>query len=67
MWLRRPQEVSEMYDIEKRDDGWAVIDTRTGEVAVVNDIPQVGKDIEDADDLADLLNHMERQKPARLS
>ena len=56
-----------MYDIEKRDDGWAVIDTRTGEVAVVNDIPQVGKDIEDADDLADLLNHMERQKPARLS
>ena len=55
-----------MFDIEKRDDGWAVIDTRTGMVAVVNDIPQNGKDLDDADDLADLLNYVERQKPELL-
>ncbi|MBI2240286.1 MAG: hypothetical protein HYU59_05720 [Magnetospirillum gryphiswaldense] len=56
-----------MYDIEKREDGWAVIDMRTGRVAVVNDIPQTGKDIQDADEMADILNYFEDQKPARLS
>lgn len=49
------------YDIEEREDGWAVVDAATREVAVVNGIPQTGKDIEDADDLVDLLNLMERE------
>lgn len=56
------------YDIEKRQDGWAVVDAATREVAVINGIPQTNKDVEDADDLVDLLNLMERQSIAvRLS
>lgn len=56
------------YDIEKRQDGWAVVDAATREVAVVNGIPQTNKDIEDADDLVDLLNLMEAEaKTARPS
>ena len=49
------------YDVERREDGWAVVDAATREVAVVNGIRQTGKDIEDADDLVDLLNLMERE------
>ncbi len=56
-----------MYNIEQREDGWAVIDEATGEVVMVNDFPQSGMTLADADDLADLLNRIERQKPTRLS
>lgn len=49
------------YDVERREDGWAVVDAATREVAVVNGIRQTRKDIEDADDLVDLLNLMERE------
>lgn len=49
------------YDIEEREDGWAVVDAATREVAVVNGIPQTNKDIQDADDLVDLLNLMEKE------
>lgn len=52
------------YDIEEREDGWAVVDAATREPAVVNGIVQTGKDIQDADDLVDLLNLMEEQSKA---
>ena len=45
-----------LYNIEKRDDGWAVIDVRTGVAAVENGVQLIGKSLEEADDLADLLS-----------
>jgi hypothetical protein len=51
-----PQEVA-MYDIDKLDDGWAVIQTTAvGETRVVENL--TGLDFDDADDYADLLNLM---------
>ena len=46
------------YDIESCVTGWYVYDTKTGQPAKVNDYPQIGMSFADADDLADLLNHL---------
>ncbi|WP_247896484.1 hypothetical protein [Azospirillum argentinense] len=43
-----------------------VIDTTTGDVARVGDREMSSLSIEDADDLADLLNHLERIKRAKM-
>lgn len=48
-----------LYDIEKRDDGWAVIDVRLGVAAISNGVTLTGMEMEDADDLADLLTNRE--------
>ena len=48
-----------LYNIEKRDDGWAVIDVRTGVAAVENGVELIGMSLEEADDLADLLTSRE--------
>jgi hypothetical protein len=56
-----------MYDIVERDGGWAIIDTRTGKIAEIDGVEQRDLDIQDADDLVDMLNRFERQKPERLS
>lgn len=48
-----------LYDIEERDDGWAVIDVRTGVAAVEDGVQLVGMSLEEADDLADLLSTRE--------
>ncbi len=48
-----------LYNIEKRDDGWAVIDVRTGVTAVENGVQLIGMSFEEADDLADLLTSRE--------
>ena len=48
-----------LYEIEERDDGWAVIDVRTGIAAVENGVQMIGMSIEDADDMADLLTSRE--------
>ena len=48
-----------LYTIESRDDGWAVIDVRTGVAAVDNGVRLIGMSLEDADDLADLLSTRE--------
>lgn len=48
-----------LYDIEKRDDGWAVIDVRTGVAAVESGVQLIGMSLEDADDLVDLLTTRE--------
>ena len=50
----------------RRDDegGYTVFDIWTGWPAVVGGIEQVGRDIEDADDLVDLLNQMNERRQA---
>jgi hypothetical protein len=53
------------YDIKREDDGWAVYDTTTGLPAEVNNVVQVGLSLEDADDLADLLNHLHAEQSAK--
>lgn len=55
------------YEMVERPDGWAIVNSVTKAVAEVNDVSQTGLDIEEADDLVDLLNLMEAEKPIRLS
>ena len=52
-------EFTALYNIEKREDGWAVIDVRTGVAAVETGVQLIGMSYEDADDLADLLTSRE--------
>ncbi len=48
------------YDMRQEEDGtWTVYTVATGLPAVINGIPQVGKDMEDADDLVDLLHRLQ--------
>lgn len=45
------------YDLRKEPDGtWTVFDIFTGMPAQVNDVEQIGLELEQADDLVDLLN-----------
>jgi hypothetical protein len=46
------------YDIKPDGNGWTVYDTATSQAAEVNGRIQVGLSVEDADDLADLLNRL---------
>jgi hypothetical protein len=52
------------YTMEKLPgrDLWAVIDSVTRKPALVNDLPQI--DLDDADDLTDLLNKLDREASA---
>ena len=52
------------YDIRPAPKGWTVYDTATGLPAAVNDAPQVALSLEDADDLADLLNRLHTERLA---
>jgi len=53
------------YDILEMFDGvWAVIDVKTGQSAEVNGVKQVGLEWSQADDLADLLNHLQAERKA---
>jgi hypothetical protein len=47
-------------------DLWAVIDTVTHRPALVNDVPQIDLELDDADDLTDLLNRLEQEAAARV-
>ena len=51
------------YVIEKVPgrDMWAVIDSVTLRPALVNDVPQIDLELDDADDLTDLLNRLDRE------
>jgi hypothetical protein len=40
---------------------WAVIDSVTHRPALVNDVEQTDLDLDDADDLTDLLNRLDRE------
>ncbi|MET4358251.1 hypothetical protein ABIC08_008228 [Bradyrhizobium sp. RT9b] len=50
------------YDIRSEMNGWTVNDIRTGFAALINDVAQNGLPLEDADDLADLLNHLQSEQ-----
>jgi hypothetical protein len=45
------------YDIREDREGWTVFDIFTGEPVVIMLVPQTGLDIQDADELAELLDH----------
>jgi len=45
------------YDIREDSEGWTVFDLFTGEAVVINMVTQTGLDIQDADELAELLDH----------
>jgi hypothetical protein len=45
-------------------DLWAVIDSITRKPALVNGVPQTNLDLDDADDLTDLLNRLDREASA---
>ena len=52
------------YDIKPDGNGWTVYDTATSQAAEVNGRIQVGLSVEDADDLADLLNRLHVEQSA---
>jgi hypothetical protein len=45
-------------------DLWAVIDSATHMPALVNDVPHIDLDLDDAHDLTDLLNRLDREAAA---
>lgn len=45
-------------DLREDPDGWTVFDLFTGWPSVVGGAPQTGLDIQDADDLAELLDRL---------
>ena len=49
--------MSQRYDIRADSEGWTVFDLFTGEPVVIATVPQTGLDIQDADELAELLDH----------
>jgi len=55
------------YDIKPEGDSWTVYDITTGLPTEVNDVVQIGLSLEDADDLADLLNRLDAEKSAKAS
>lgn len=52
------------YELRKLDNGWAVWDTTTNAPAAVEGCWQVALTMEDADDLTDLLNRLDREASA---
>jgi hypothetical protein len=50
------------YDIRTEFNGWTVYDIRTELPAVINNSAQTSLALEDADDLADLLNHLQSEQ-----
>ncbi len=48
------------YDIRRYLDGWAIIDTGTGEPIVLNGEEQRGYSIEGAQDFVNILNRKDR-------
>ena len=45
-------------------DKWVVIYSVTHRPALVNDVPQIDLELDDADDLTDLLNRLDREASA---
>jgi hypothetical protein len=67
MTMVRGAVMPDIHDMELRDGGWAVIDHATGLTVTVNGVLKTGLLMDDADDLADLLNHIASARPAQLS
>ncbi len=55
------------YHIRTGPNGWTVYDTATRLPAEVNGIIQIGLSLEDADDLADLLNRLHAEQLAAVA
>ena len=55
------------YDIRPDSNGWSVYDIATGAPATVDGFLQCGLTLEDADDLADLLNRLHTEQLAASS
>lgn len=58
--------MSQRYDIRREVGGWSVFDIFTGETVVIEGVPQTGLDIQDADELAELLDHPAMAQDRRL-
>jgi hypothetical protein len=43
------------YDLREDQNGWTVFDIWTGQPVIIRGMPQVGLDIQDADELAEAL------------
>lgn len=50
------------YEIRKGEGGWTVIDGETGGPVEIDGFVQIGLPLEDADDLADALNALDREQ-----
>jgi hypothetical protein len=48
--------MNERYDIREDYDGWTVFDMFTGQPVVIMNVLQVGLEIQDANELAELLD-----------
>jgi hypothetical protein len=53
--------MSARYDIREDVTGWSVYDVWTGQTVVLDDAKQIFTEIQDADDVADLLNYLAAQ------
>lgn len=58
--------MSQRYDIRADSEGWTVFDLFTGEPVVIAMVPQTGLNIQDADQLAELLDHPAMMKDRAL-
>lgn len=54
------------YDIEQDKEGWTVFDVFTGQPVAIDGVLQIGLDIQDASDLAELLEHPSMTKDRTL-
>jgi len=43
------------YDLQEDEHGWTVVDVWTGATVIIHGVPQVGLDVQDADELAEAL------------
>lgn len=55
------------YDCREDAFGWTVFDIWTGEPVIVHDVPQIGLDIQDADELSEALTWLSTGVNARSS
>ena len=52
--------MAQNYDVRQAQDGtYAVIDIATGKPVVINDVEQVGLDIQNADEIAESLDNID--------
>jgi hypothetical protein len=52
--------ISAAYEFREEQGAWTVVDLRTGRPAVLNGAPQTGLSLDEADDLAGVLNRAQR-------
>ncbi len=55
-----PLQTGPTYEFREEHGAWTVYDTSTGRPAVLNGVPQTGLSLDEADDLAAVLNRAQR-------